>query len=77
VAPRRSAEAQSIAGSQQSPEPVERTIFHRGKSAIVVAVDVRALFVEAEKAKGVIEFVPQVGDFIGYGRTAVPAARWS
>ena len=56
---------------------MERTIFHRGKSAIVVAVDVRALFVEAEKAKGVIEFVPQVGDFIGYGRTAVPAARWS
>jgi len=67
VYPERSAEAQSIAGSQQSPGPAERTILHRGKSAIVVAVNVGRLFVEAEKAKGMIEFVPQVGDFIGSG----------
>jgi len=67
VYPERSAEAQSIAGSQQSPGPAERTILHRGKSAIVIAVNVGRLFVEAEKAKGVIEFVPQVGDFIGSG----------
>src|SRR6516162_2225350 len=67
VYPERSAEAQSIAESQQSPGPAERTILHRGKSAIVVAVNVETLFVEAEKAKGVIEFVPQVGDFVGSG----------
>ena len=67
VYPERSAEAQSIAGSQQSPGPAERTILHRGKSAIVVAVNAGRLFVEAEKAKGMIEFVPQVGDFIGSG----------
>jgi len=67
VYPERSAEAQSIAGSQQSPGPSERTILHRGKSAIVVAVNVETLFVEAEKAKGVIEFVPEVGDFVGAG----------
>src|SRR6516165_11788396 len=67
VYPERSAEAQSTAGSQQSLGPPERTILHRGKSAIVIAVNVGRLFVEAEKAKGVIEFVPQVGDFIGSG----------
>ena len=67
VYPERSAEVQRVAGSKQSPGPPERTIFHRGKSAIVVAVNVETLFVEAEKAKGVIEFVPQVGDFVGSG----------
>ena len=67
VYPERSAEAQSIAGSQQSPGPSERTILHRGKSAIVVAVNVETLLTEAEKAKGVIEFVPEVGDFVGAG----------
>jgi uncharacterized membrane protein len=67
VYPERSAEGQTKAGSQQSPGPAERTILHRGKSAIVVAVNVETLFVEAEKAKGVIEFVPQVGDFVGSG----------
>ena len=65
VYPEQSTEAQSIAGSGQSPGPVERTILHRGKSAIVVAVNVETLVAEAEKAKGVIEFAPQVGDFIG------------
>jgi uncharacterized membrane protein len=67
VYPERCPEAQSIARSQLSPGPAERTILHRGKSAIVVAVNVETLFVEAEKAKGVIEFVPQVGDFVGSG----------
>ena len=67
VYPERYPEAQSIAASQLSPGPAERTILHRGKSAIVVAVNVEMLFVEAEKAKGVIEFVPHVGDFVGSG----------
>jgi uncharacterized membrane protein len=67
VYPEQSSEAQGIAGSRQSPGSVEGTILHRGKSAIVVAVNVEMLVAEAEKAKGVIEFVPQVGDFIGSG----------
>ena len=67
VYPEQSSEAQSIAGSRQSPGSVERTILHRGKSAIVVAVNVETLVAEAEKAKGVIEFAPQVGDFVGSG----------
>jgi uncharacterized membrane protein len=65
VYPELSLEAQSIAGSQQSPGALERTILHRGKSAIVVAVNVETLVAEAEKAKGVIVFAPQVGDFVG------------
>ena len=65
VYPEQSTEAQSIAGSRQSPGPVERTILHRGKSAIVVAVNVKTLVAEADKANGVIEFAPQVGDFVG------------
>jgi uncharacterized membrane protein len=67
VYPERCPEAQSIGRSELSPGPAERTILHRGKSAIVVAVNLETLFVEAEKAKGVIEFVPQVGDFVGSG----------
>jgi uncharacterized membrane protein len=67
VYPEQSTEAQSTAGSRQSPGPVERTILHRGKSAIVIAANVQAFVAEAEKAKGVIEFAPQVGDFVGSG----------
>ena len=67
VYPERCPEAQSIARSQLSPGPAERTILHRDKSASVVAVNVETLFVEAKKVKGVIEFVPQVGDFVGSG----------
>ena len=65
VYPEQSSEEQGIAGSRQSPGLVQRTILHRGKSAIVVAVNVETLVAEAEKAKGVIEFAPQVGDFVG------------
>src|SRR6516165_7903176 len=67
VYPEQSTEAQSTAASQQNPGSVERTILHHGKSAIVVAVNVDTLVIEAEKAKGVIEFAPQVGDFVGPG----------
>jgi uncharacterized membrane protein len=45
-------------------EPPVRTILHQGASQIVLAVNVVALLAEAEKSNGVIEFVPQVGDFV-------------
>jgi uncharacterized membrane protein len=67
VYPEQTWEAQSIAGSKQNPGPVEQTILHHGKSAIVVAANVPALVAEAEKAKAVIEFAPQIGDFVGSG----------
>jgi uncharacterized membrane protein len=44
--------------------PAERTVFHGGSSAIVIAVNVKALVAEAKKADVVIEVVPCVGDFV-------------
>jgi uncharacterized membrane protein len=67
VYPEQSSEEQNIAGPRRNAGSVEGTILHRGKSAIVVAVNVETLVAEAEKAKGVIEFAPQVGDFVGSG----------
>lgn len=54
-------------GGNETPGigPAERTVLHHGTSAIALAVDVGRLMAEAEKAQGVIEFVPQVGDFVG------------
>jgi uncharacterized membrane protein len=46
------------------PAPAERTVFHAGGSAIVIAVNVNALIAEARKADVVIEVVPCVGDFV-------------
>ena len=45
--------------------PVERTILHGGTSAIITAINRSRLIAEAEKANGIIEFAPQVGDFLG------------
>ena len=42
-----------------------RTVLNHGSSAIVVAVDVAQLLLAADKTNGVIELVPQVGDFVG------------
>ncbi len=42
----------------------ERTVAHGGKSGIVLAVDLKGLVRLAQRANGVIEFVPQVGDFV-------------
>jgi uncharacterized membrane protein len=53
------------ATTPQDAGPVERTLLHRGTSGIVLAVDVPRLIAEAEKTDGVIEFAPQVGDFVG------------
>jgi uncharacterized membrane protein len=44
---------------------VERTVLHRGTSGVILAVDLTQLITEAETANGVIEFAPQVGDFVG------------
>jgi uncharacterized membrane protein len=44
--------------------PVQRTILHSGSSAIVIAVNLRALVAEARRADAVIEVVPRVGDFV-------------
>jgi uncharacterized membrane protein len=57
--------AKDAATSVPDPGPAERTIPHAGVSGIIVAVDVPQLIAEAEKAGGIIEFAPYVGDFVG------------
>src|SRR3974390_1149696 len=47
-----------------SPPP-DRVVEHQGTSAIVLAVDTERAKREAKRLGGVIEFAPQVGDFVG------------
>ena len=44
--------------------PPSGVIWHQGTSGIVLAVNLEPLKAEAERSNGVIEFVPQVGDFV-------------
>ena len=44
--------------------PPDRVIQQRGTSAIVLAVNLELLTAEAERSNGIIEFVPQIGDFV-------------
>ena len=59
--------------STASPLPVEssgrlasldRTVASTGTSGILLAVDLKGLVAQARHANGMIEFVPQVGDFL-------------
>lgn len=52
-----------------SPGVPAREIEHRGKSAIVLAIHLDALRLEAERTGGVIEFGFRVGDFVSTGET--------
>ena len=45
-------------------ETPDRVVSHGGTSGIVLAVNLKTLVEEASRAKAVIEFVPQVGDFV-------------
>lgn len=47
--------------------PADRTILHRGTSAIVIAVNLKALVAAAERANCVIELAFRVGDFVAVG----------
>ncbi|RPI43381.1 MAG: DUF2254 domain-containing protein, partial [Betaproteobacteria bacterium] len=42
----------------------DRVIYHKGKSLIVLAVNLRGLMAEAKRADCIIEFAAQVGDFL-------------
>lgn len=42
-----------------------RVIHHKGRSAIIMAVNLQALVTEARRADCLIEFAPQIGDFLG------------
>jgi uncharacterized membrane protein len=66
----RSVYPQEAEGGRGSGIPTERlgqpdrVVLQRGRSQVVLAVDVEALVREARRLDGVIEFVPQVGDFV-------------
>ena len=47
--------------------PPAGTVLHHGRSAIVLAVNLKALVTVAQKANAIIEFVPHVGDFVATG----------
>jgi len=58
--------AESLAADfREENSEVRKTIHHRGASAIVLAVNVKPVIAEAKRTGGVIEFAPQVGDFVG------------
>ena len=42
----------------------ERVVTQQGRSQIVLAVDIGSLIREARRLDGIVEFVPQVGDFV-------------
>ena len=53
----------SIETSSRPPSP-DRTVANAGASGVVLAVDLDGLVAQARQANGMIEFVPQVGDFV-------------
>ena len=54
----------AAAGGRHKLGAPARVVAHDGTSGIVLAVNVDRLRREAEAANGIIEFVPQVGDFV-------------
>jgi uncharacterized membrane protein len=48
-------------------EGARRLIRHTGPSESVLAVDLNTVVREAQQASGIVEFVPQVGDFVATG----------
>jgi uncharacterized membrane protein len=49
------------------PGPAERTIHHEGNSAVLIAADFTWLSAAGIRARGLIELVPRVGEFIAVG----------
>jgi uncharacterized membrane protein len=64
VYPQATGDAQLATYRREKFGPPDRTVFHRGTSAIVIAVNLEALLAAAKKADCVIEFAPRVGDFV-------------
>ena len=52
---------------QELNRPPDRVVNHRGKSAIILAVNLEALVTAGRTWNGIIEFVPYVGDFVAGG----------
>ena len=50
--------------SSGRPVSPDRTVVNAGASGILLAVDLKGLVAQARHANGMIEFIPQVGDFL-------------
>jgi uncharacterized membrane protein len=64
VYPHLIADAEAAPRTSEKSGPPDRVIFHSGTSAIVIAVNLKALLAAAKAANGVIELAPRVGDFV-------------
>lgn len=53
-----------IRGDAGATHGVARVVVHEGRSQIVLAVDIESLVAEARRCDGIVEIVPQVGDFV-------------
>jgi uncharacterized membrane protein len=51
-------------GERHKLAPPDHFVQHKGTSGVVLAVNLKLLMAVAERSNGVIEFVPQVGDFV-------------
>jgi uncharacterized membrane protein len=63
-APEPTASGNDATGERRPPH---RIVLHAGRSEIVLAVDLETLVDAAAQVDGVVEFIPQVGDFVAYG----------
>lgn len=58
------ATAKTTRNGPGTPREAVRIVVHEGHSQVVLAVDLESLVAEARRCDGIIEFVPQVGDFV-------------
>ena len=63
VYPEPTTSSRPVAASRRSAS-ASRTVAHAGTSGVVLAVDMAGLAAHARRANGIVEFVPQVGDFV-------------
>ncbi|MBL8415061.1 MAG: DUF2254 domain-containing protein [Propionivibrio sp.] len=63
VYPEQSSRPRTHEPSRKLPPP-DRVVVHAGASGAVLAVNLKALVAQARQAGGIIEFVPQIGDFL-------------
>ena len=60
-------EPDRLAPPRQPLGPPDRVVQHQGRSEVFLAANLGVLLAEAQRLDGVIEFVPQVGDFVAEG----------
>ena len=64
VYPELSVDSDMPKGDRYEVNLPERTISHQGTSGIVLAANLNKLTTEAQRSHAIVEFVPQVGDFV-------------